>query len=135
MADLSGLSDADLQAAANGDMTKMSDDGLKIISDQSKGWGAAENAYASNPTIDVNGLKNSVVNNLPTIGGIAGGMIGNVPGAGLGGAAGQAAKDYFTGYTNSDGTPETMSQRITRPLISGGIQAAGQGIGQSAERV
>lgn len=92
-------------------------------------WSDYAAAQASNPTVDTTALKNSVVKNLPIIGGIGGGLIGNVPGAGIGGAIGQAAQDYLGGYKNADGTNESTAQKIYKPLVSGGIQAAGQGIG------
>ena len=98
-------------------------------------WADYANAQSSNPTINTAQLKNAVVNNLPTIGGVAGGLLGNVPGAAIGGAAGQAAQDYIGGYKNADGTDETTAQKFYKPLISGGIQGIAQGIGNIAAPV
>jgi hypothetical protein len=87
--------------------------------------------------------KKFAVEHLPEIGGIAGGILGtpfdlisgpagSVAGAGLGGAAGQAAKDYLSGYKDDAGNDLTTNQKILRPVTSGGLMAAGEGIGSAA---
>ena len=95
-------------------------------------WSDYANAQATNPTINTSKLEQSIVNNLPAIGGIGGGLIGGPVGAGVGGAAGQAAQDYMNNYTNPDKTPETTAQKIYQPILSGALQGGGQYLGEAA---
>jgi hypothetical protein len=85
----------------------------------------------------------AVVNELPTIGGIAGGIIGtpadviagpvgNV--AGIGGYLGTAAKNAINHYIAPEQAPQTMSQALLDPVTGGvrqaGYQAGGELIGR-----
>ncbi len=73
--------------------------------------------------------ENMATNNLPAIGGIAGGLVGSmagpvgsIGGAGLGGAGGQALQNYIKG------NPQSLSQDATQGLM----QAGGQALGMAA---
>jgi len=121
-------------------------------SDQSGSFNPAQYVQekSSAPAEDNNGYMDSaksfgkgMVNNLPAIGGIIGGIagtpmdavagpMGNVIGAGIGGYAGTAAKNLINNYIDPANAPKTMSQTITEPIVGGAEQAAMQGAGEIA---
>lgn len=82
-----------------------------------------------------------VVNQLPVLGGIAGGVLGtpadaiagplgNVAGAGIGGYLGTAAKNAINSYISPEEAPQTTAQALTSPIVGGvhqaGMQAGGE---------
>ena len=87
----------------------------------------------------------NAVNQLPAIGGIAGGIagtpmdavsgpMGTVVGAGMGGYLGEASKNAINNYMGWGGAdaPQTAGQALLQPVRSGLIQGSLQGAGQIA---
>lgn len=65
---------------------------------------------------------------LPMTGGIIGGMLGNVPGAGLGGAGGEAYRQLLAKAIGQP-SPQTTGEAIKNIGIEGASQAAGEWFG------
>ncbi len=110
--------------------------------------GYAKEAYDALPSPSQAGHQ--LVNNLPMLGGVAGGILGtpldaftgpmgNIVGASAGGALGTAAKNAINSYISPSEAPQTMQEAMIDPLKGGleqGLgQAAGEGIGAVAGKV
>ena len=132
MPDLSQLTDQDVEALAKGDMSSVSDAGLKHLSQPD----APQPGYLQQ-------AARATVNQLPTIGGVVGGILGtpadivsgpmgNIVGAGIGGALGQSAKGLINSYIDPNNAPKTTTQALTEPVKEGLNQAAWQGGGEIA---
>src|SRR4051794_22935760 len=75
-------------------------------------------------------LGNAVVEHLPALGAMGGGMVGGIPGAGLGGFAGAAVKNAYNTFQNPKEAPQTNLGYITDPLMEGAGGAAAEAVGQ-----
>ena len=135
------ISDADMQAAqgqpsaaappdfiSDADMQKAQ---ASQPSAGGSGWDAYGSAMASAPS-----NTKAIVNNLPQIGGLVGGVLGtpfdaisgplgNIAGAGIGGAAGSAIKNVANKWLDPQNTTSGMDS-ITQPIVEGAKQAAWQ---------
>lgn len=116
--------------SATNDPSFISDDDMQNISSQ-QNPGLLKQAGAS------------IVNSLPAIGGVAGGILGtpmdavsgpmgNVVGAGIGGYLGEAAKNAINNYINPSSVPKTPLGAVMDPIRQGFIQGDFQGAGEIA---
>ncbi len=106
-------------------------------SDYANAMGSADN------TEGLKQMGRNAVNELPTIGGIAGaalgtpadvltGPAGTVAGAGMGGFLGTAAKNLINHYIDPANSPQTTTQAIAQPIMGGMGQAAATATGEFA---
>lgn len=89
----------------------------------------------SQSSVSLKGLKEGAIESLPIIGAGIGGIMGNIPGAAIGGFLGTGAKniakgidekglDYFTGAPTARGTLAAAQEQL-----SGGVSGAAQELG------
>lgn len=144
--DLSALSDADLDALSKNDLSKVSDEGLDVIHAQSAPKEPEDDSLWGKVKSGARELRDATVDELPLLGGMAGGILGtpadlvagpmgNVAGAAAGYTGGQALKNAINGYIAPEKAPhglaETAESLGTAPLKGAALEVGGQAVNKA----
>lgn len=98
--------------------------------------------HQAEPPGAFDGTTKNMIDSLPMIGGVVGGIlgtpadavvgpVGNMVGAGIGGYVGTAAKNLINKYYDQASAPKSMTDVMTQPLVGGAEQGLMQGVGEA----